>query len=233
MITLKYVDKRFPTSNALLYIHNLTFHAGEVVGVLGENGSGKTTLLKAIMGLGELTNGEILIDGKPAVEQYDRMAFVTEEGSFPPGLTPLQYAEFLAAFFPRFDIDFYMKMLQLYELPPNRKIRTFSKGQKMKLEVSAGLAKRADILLMDEPFTGSDLFSRRTSIKQLLAHLEGDETVLITTHLVDEIENVIDRVIVLHQGLIKADVYVDDLREAGTSLEEIMVEARKSPYWRS
>ncbi|QJD84608.1 ATP-binding cassette domain-containing protein [Cohnella herbarum] len=228
MIELKYVDKRYPTSNALLYINGLTIGKGEIVGILGENGSGKTTLLKSIMGIGELQNGEITIEGKPNTDQYERMAFITEEGSFLPDMTPRNYARFLAEFFPRFDRDYYNRLLELYELPPDRKIKTFSKGQKMKLEISAGLSKKADYLLMDEPFVGKDIFSRRDSLKLMMSGLQGDETLLITTHLIDEIENVIDRAIILHKGLIRADLYVDDMREEGKSLADVMQEVRNT-----
>ncbi|CAI6082808.1 ABC transporter ATP-binding protein [Cohnella sp. JJ-181] len=231
MIELKYVDKRYPTSNALLYIRGLTINKGEVVGILGVNGSGKTTLLKSIMGIGELQNGEITIEGQPIQSQYARIAFITEEGSFMPGMTPPEYARFLASFFPRFDMEYFERLIRLYELPAGRRIRTFSRGQKMRLEISAGLAKRADYLFMDEPFTGSDIFARRDSLKQMMSELRGGETVLISTHLIDEIENVIDRAIILHQGLIRADLYVDELREAGKSLADAMQEARNSQPW--
>ncbi|MBB6735295.1 ABC transporter ATP-binding protein [Cohnella zeiphila] len=228
MIELKYVDKRYPASSALLYVHSLTIPTGEIVGILGENGSGKTTLLKSMMGIGEMWSGEISYDGKPPTEAYDRIAFVTEEGSFLPDLTPDRYGQFLADFFPRFDRNYYAKLLKDYELPADRKIRTFSKGQKMKLELSAGLAKRADYLLMDEPFVGKDIFSRRDSLKRMVQGLTGSETVLLSTHLIDEIENVIDRAVVLHKGLVRADFYVDDMRERGLSLTDVMTEVRDS-----
>ncbi|XID90190.1 ATP-binding cassette domain-containing protein [Paenibacillaceae bacterium WGS1546] len=226
MIELKCVDQRYPISNALLYIRGLTINKGEFVGILGENGSGKTTLLKAILGIGELQDGELAIEGKRVDEQFARMAFVTEEGSFLPNRTPIEYARFLADFFPDFDRDYYERLLKLYELPVDRKIRTFSKGQKMKLEMSAGLAKRADYFLMDEPFVGKDVFSRRDSLKQLMSGLKGGETIVLATHQVDEIENAIDRALVIHKGLVRADVYIDELREQGKSLTDVMVEAR-------
>jgi len=228
MIELKYVDRRYPVSNAFLYVHQLSINKGEVVGILGENGSGKTTLLKAIMGIGEIQNGEVAIDGKSAAEQYERMAFITEEGSFLPNMTPEGYGLFLAEFFPRFDGAYYAKLLDYFGLTKHRKIRTFSKGQKMKLEVCAGLAKRADYIIMDEPFVGEDIFSRRDALKLMLSGLSGEETVLITTHLIDEIENVIDRAIVIHQGLIRADLYIDDVREQGKSLADVMSEVRET-----
>ncbi|MBB6672970.1 ABC transporter ATP-binding protein [Cohnella nanjingensis] len=228
MIELKFVDQRYPASNALLYVNHLAIPKGEVVGILGENGSGKTTLLKAIMGIGELQNGEITIEGRPVTAQYDRIAFITEEGSYLPDLTPEKYGRFLADYFPRFDQARYASLVDAYELPANRKIRTFSKGQKMKLEICAGLAKRADYLIMDEPFVGKDIFSRRDSLNRMIAGLSGEETVLLTTHLIDEIENVIDRAIILHKGLIRADIYVDDMRERGLNLSDVMLEVRNA-----
>nr|WP_255654690.1 ABC transporter ATP-binding protein [Cohnella sp. REN36] len=215
-----------------MYVKELTIAQGEVVGILGENGSGKTTLLKAIMGIGEIQNGEIRIDGRPVTEQYDRIAFVTEEGSYFPHLTPRQYGQFLSDFFPRFDSERYAALIQDYEIPEDRKIKTFSRGQKMKLELCAGLAKRADYLILDEPFVGKDVFTRRESLNRVVAGLTGEETVLLTTHQIDEIENVIDRAIVLHRGLVRADVYVDEVRERGLSLTDVMAEVRKTNYAR-
>lgn len=233
MIQLRFIDLRYPTSNALLYADDdLVIERGEIVGILGDNGSGKTTLLKSIMGIGEVKPGEVLIEGLRPEAQYERMAFVSEEGTFPPRATPLQYARFLRDFFPRFDLDYYERLLALYELPSKRRIQTFSKGQKMKLELSAGLAKRADYLLMDEPFIGNDVFARRESLRVMMSELAGGETLLITTHLIEEIENVIDRAIILHKGLIRADLYMDDLRAEGRSLTDAMQEARCSQPWR-
>jgi ABC-2 type transport system ATP-binding protein len=223
---MKSVNKRYPPRDALLHVNSMTIPKGEIVGILGENGSGKTTLLKSMMGIGEIWSGEITYEGKSPLEMYDRIAFVTEEGSFLPDLTPNRYGQFLADFFPRFDREYFDELLKAYELPADRRIRTFSKGQKMKLELSAGLAKRPDYLLMDEPFVGKDVFSRRDSLKRIVEGLTGSETVLLSTHLIDEIENVIDRAIVLHKGLVRADFYVDDMRQRGLGLADIMLDVR-------
>ncbi|MBB6637751.1 ATP-binding cassette domain-containing protein [Cohnella thailandensis] len=228
MLELKYVDKRYPASPSKLYVNELAIPAGEIVGILGENGSGKTTLLKTIMGLGEIQGGEVRIDGRPVTEQFDRIAFITEEGSFLPNLNPVQYGRWLGEFFPRFDPAYYAELLYDYELPVSRKMRTFSKGQKLQLEICAGLAKRADYLILDEPFVGKDIFIRQESIKRLISSLNGGETVLLSTHLIDEIENVIDRAVILDKGLVGADVYMDEIRERGRSLAELMAEVRHS-----
>ncbi|CAM3334637.1 ABC transporter ATP-binding protein [Paenibacillus lupini] len=224
MLELKYVEKSFGQSRPILHVRDLRIPSGEIVGVLGENGSGKTTLLKAIMGLGEVKYRDIAINGRPVQEQYDQLAFITEEGSYIPKLTPLQYADFLAAFYPRFDLVYYNKLLKFYELEPNKRIRTFSRGQKSKLEISAGMAKGAKYILMDEPFLGKDMFTRRDFLKLMIGNLKGDETILIVTHHLDEIETVIDRALIMSRGRIEADFYMDDLREQGKDLTAIMAE---------
>lgn len=228
MIELNYVNMRYYVSNSLQYVKSLTISSGEIVGILGENGSGKTSLLKAIMGIGEAHEYEVKIEGRRPAALYDRIAFITEEGSFLPDLTPGRYGEFLADYFPRFDRAYYDELVKAYELPEKRKIRTFSKGQKISLEICAGLAKRADYLLMDEPFVGKDIFSRHDSLNRLVTGLAGHETVLLTTHLIDEIENVIDRAIILHKGLIRADFYIDDMRERGLSIADVMKQVREA-----
>lgn len=224
MLELKYVEKSFGQSRPILHVRDITIPSGEIVGVLGENGSGKTTLLKAIMGLGEVKYRDIFLNGQPVQEQYDQLAFITEEGSYIPKLTPLQYADFLAAFYPNFDLVYYNKLLKFYELEPNKRIRTFSRGQKSKLEISAGMAKGAKYILMDEPFLGKDMFTRRDFLKLMIGNLKGDETILIVTHHLEEIETVIDRALIMSRGRIEADLYMDDLREQGKELTAIMAE---------
>jgi len=224
MIELINVEKKYGNKSLGLYNESATINNGEVVGILGENGSGKTTMLKAIMGLGEIQNGKILIDGKPVTGQYERMAFITEEGSFMPNMTPYEYGNFLAGFFPRFDTIRYNKLLEFFELEPYKKIRTFSAGQKSKLEISAGFSKGAKYILMDEPFSGNNMLTRRDFLKLMITSLKSDETILISTHLIDEIENFIDRAIILRYGRIEADFYIDDMRNKGKDLATVMME---------
>ncbi|RXZ82627.1 ABC transporter ATP-binding protein [Paenibacillaceae bacterium] len=220
MLELSQVWKMYPKGQVGLYHVSAAIQSGEIVGILGGNGSGKTTLLKAIMGLGDLNGGKVLLDGRPVGEQYERVAFITEEGSYLPGMTPYEYGEFLADYYSRFSWKRYERLLKFFELESNHKIRSFSKGQKSKLEISAGFAKEADLVLMDEPFLGKDMFARRDFLKLMLSSLRGEETILIATHLIDEIEHVLDRALILRSGEIRADFYIDDMRQEGVTLEE-------------
>lgn len=224
MLHLKYIQKTYPSGGPFVYVNEVNIPKGEIVGILGANGSGKTTLLKAIMGLGSLQSGTIEIDGKPLKSQYDRVAFITEEGSYAPEMTPERYGEFLADYYTRFQLAHYRKLLNFYEIPDDRAIWTLSKGQKLKVEISAGFSKQADYLLLDEPFVGKDVFSRQDLLRLMIGGMKGDETILIATHWLDGIEHVIDRAIVLHQGLVKADTYIDELREQGKTIEELLAD---------
>ncbi len=220
MIELIDVTKYYGLKEVGLKDVSLTFKKGEITGVLGQNGSGKSTLLKAVMGLGELNKGKILIDGKSVRDQYERMAFITEEGSFFPFMTPDEYGDFLSMFFNAFNHERYQSLLKFFDIDAKEKMKGFSKGQKAKIETAAGFSKGADIILMDEPFLGKDIVTRRDFLKLMNASLRADETILVATHLLDEMENLLDRVVVLRYGRVLADFYMDEIREQGISLSE-------------
>lgn len=151
------------------------------------------------------------------------MAFISEEGSYFPNMTPYEYGGFLSDFIANFDIKRYNKLLNFFEIEPYKKIKTFSKGQKSKLEISAGFSKGAKYILMDEPFLGKDVFTRHDFLKLMASSLKQDETILISTHLIDEIENFIDRAIILRFGRIMADLYIDDIRKNDETLTSLMM----------
>lgn len=219
MIELQFLER------AGLLVNELTLRPGEVTAIVGANGSGKTTLLKMIMGLTEIgTYGSVLVDGKPVQEQYEQLSFITEEGSYMPYMTAEQYGLFLADYYPKFNRAKYEQLLDFFDLYPSYRIKTMSTGQKSKLEICAGFSKGAKYILMDEPFNGKDMFTRRDFLKLMISSMKEDEAIIITTHMIDEIENVVDRAIVLHNGRIKADVLIDELREAGQTLPELMAE---------
>ncbi|MCR2807621.1 ABC transporter ATP-binding protein [Paenibacillus soyae] len=212
-------------NNASLSIESLTVQTGAIVGLLGANGAGKTTLLKTIMGLTELEQGTVSWNGRPIREQYAETAFMTEEGSIPADMSAADFTGFLADFYPRFDRVRYRQLLDFFELDDRIKFRKLSRGQRSKLEICAGFSKGAKLILMDEPFQGKDVFARRDFLKLMVTSLKEDETFLIATHLVDEIEHVIDRAVVMHGGRIRADLTMDELHDRGMTLEELLAEA--------
>ncbi|MEK3883162.1 ABC transporter ATP-binding protein [Paenibacillus sp. PL2-23] len=211
--------------HASMSVGALTVQRGAIVGLLGPNGAGKTTLLKAIMGLTELEQGSVAWNGRPIREQYAEVAYITEEGSIPADMNAAEFAEFLADFYPRFDRVRYEQLLDFFELNDRIKVSKMSRGQRSKLEICAGFSKGAKLILMDEPFQGKDVFARRDFLKLMVTSLKEDETFLISTHLADEIEHIIDRAIVMHGGRIRADLAIDELHARGMTLEQLLAEA--------
>ena len=118
---------------------------------------------------------------------------------------------------------YYEKLLHFFGLE-EKPIKKMSKGQKAKAEVAAGMAKKAHILIMDEPFIGKDMFTRQDFMQALAGSLTGEETIFITTHEIDEIENFIDRALILKNGEIATDVRMDALRQENKSLQSLMKE---------
>ena len=202
---------------------SFTAEKGEIIGILGANGVGKTTLLKLLAGLLTPRSGNVQINDKSAVASCGDIAFISEAGSYLKDLSPKEYGEFLSDFYPDFDMAYYEKLLRFFQLE-DKPIKKMSKGQKAKAEVAAGMAKKTKYIIMDEPFIGKDMFTRQDFMQALAGSLTGEETIFITTHEIDEIENFIDRVLVLKDNTIAADVMMDDLRQQGKSLTGLLKE---------
>jgi len=203
---------------------NLEIGPGEIIGLFGENGAGKTTLEKCILGLLSCS-GEILLDGKTVTEKdADRFAFATCEHSFFPNLTPAQHAEFYKLHFPKFREKRFAALIDFFELTMSKPLKSFSTGQKNQFEVIMALCQGADYILMDEPFAGNDIFNREDFYKVLVGILEPAETVIISTHLIEEVENCISRAILIRKGHIVGDVTTLALEEQGTDLMSYMKE---------
>ena len=167
MIVLKDVNKALGNKQIL---KNITFHIspGEKVGVIGLNGAGKTTLMKSILGFMSY-GGEITLDGEKITHKnIARISFATCEHSFIGNLTPEEHAEVYAEHFPQFNRKRYEVLMEFFELPTKKTLRTFSTGQQNQFEVVMALCQGADYILMDEPFAGNDVFNREDFYKVLL-----------------------------------------------------------------
>ena len=201
-----------------LFRINLEIPRGEIVGLFGENGAGKTTLEKCILGLLSY-QGEILLDGKTVTrEDRDRFAFATCEHSFFPNLTPKEHGEFYKMHFPKFREKRFNALMDFFELSMNKPLKSFSTGQKNQFEVILALSQGAEYILMDEPFAGNDVFNREDFYKVLVGILEPTETVIISTHLIEEVENCISRAVLIRKGSIVGDVTTLELEEQEKSL---------------
>lgn len=221
MLELKGVTKEYMLGKGINNI-SVVFHEGEITGILGKNGCGKTTLLKSILNLIQLQAGEILWDGQAVYDRYHEVAFISEEGSYMPNMTPKSYGSFLSSYYKFFDEKYYLTLLENFEVDKNSLIKSFSKGQKMKTEIAAGFAMHAKLIVLDEPFNGLDVYAKEDTIKLLIEQLHEDTIILISTHNIEEIEQVADRCILMDKEKIVVDKKMDQLHESGMDLKELM-----------
>lgn len=224
MLELKDVHKTFLKGSKALDGVNLAIGPGEIVGLFGENGAGKTTLMKCVLGLLRY-QGTITLDGAPITpKNIARLSFATCEHSYFPALTAGAHRDFYREHFTRFREKRFTALMDFFQLPMGKAIRGFSTGQKNQFEVILALSQGADYILMDEPFAGNDIFNREDFYKVLLGILEPEETILLSTHLLEEVQHFIGRAVLLHQGQVAGDVTTLELEEQGRSLMDFVKE---------
>ena len=218
MLEIKNLCKRYGQTQALDNMQ-LSVGPGEIVGLFGENGAGKTTLMKCILQLIAYDAGEITLDGEAITRQnIGRFSFATCEHSFFPALTAKAHREFYEEHFETFLGRRFEGLMDFFQLPMDKPIRSFSTGQKNQFEVIMALSQGADYILMDEPFAGNDIFNREDFYKVLLGILTEQETVILSTHLLEEVKDFISRAVLLREGRIVGDHTVDELEDAGEDL---------------
>ncbi len=224
MIEIKGLSKSYGTKDALLGV-DLTVPQGEILGLFGENGAGKTTFLKCVLGYLR-HRGTVTLDGEPITRQnIHRLSFATCEHSFFPALSPKGHRDFYQMHFPCWREKRFQGLMDFFELPMDRPAGKLSTGQKNQLEVILALCQGADYILMDEPFAGNDIFNREDFYKVLLGILEPTETVILSTHLLEEVEHFIGRAVLLRQGCIVGDVTTGELEDSGRTLMDYVKEA--------
>lgn len=223
MLEISHVTKKYRDKEALSDV-SLTIPQGQIVGLLGENGAGKTTLMKCILGYLR-HEGVVTLDGEAiGPGNIHRLSFATCEHSFFPNLSPESHRQFYQEHFPNFRDKRFRALLDFFELPAHKPARSFSTGQKNQLEVILALSQGADYILMDEPFAGNDVFNREDFYKVLLGILEPNETVLLSTHLLEEVEHFIGRALLLQKGKLVGDVTTLELEEQGKTLMDFVKE---------
>ncbi|MDO3662903.1 ABC transporter ATP-binding protein [Bacillus sp. C28GYM-DRY-1] len=213
-INLEHVSKKFGRHTAVNNV-SITLSSGRIYGLIGPNGSGKSTTLKMMAGLLFPTSGCVKADEKQVTRDMVRQAaYLTELDMFYPHFTVKDMVDFYQSQFPDFQTEQAYKLLNDMQLDPEKKVKKLSKGNRGRLKIVLALARRAPVILLDEPFSGLDPMVRDSIVNSLVSYIDFEQQiVVIATHEIDEIETLVDEVIVLADGEIVAQRNVEEIRE--------------------
>lgn len=193
---------------------NLTLSGGRFVGLLGPNGSGKTTLIKLINGLIQPTAGSVLVDGQtPGVHTHSVVSYLPDRAYLNDWMRVSDLMDFFADFYEDFDRVKANDMLQSLHINALDRLKTMSKGTKEKVQLILTMSRKAKLFLLDEPIAGVDPAARDYILNTILSNYSEDAAVLLSTHLIADIERVLDEVIFLKNGVMTLHESVDTIRE--------------------
>ena len=228
ILETKGLVKRFGPTVALDGM-TLAVEPGRIVGLLGPNGSGKTTLIKLANGLLVPDAGEIWVDGhQPGRESYSVVSYLPERNSLPLWMTVDQLQDFYADFFADFQRKRSEEMLDKLEIPPKQKLRQMSKGTREKVQLILTMSRQAKLYLLDEPIGGVDPAARDYILDTIIRNYDPEAAVILSTHLIADVERILDEVIFVSQGQVLFQSTVDAIREEkGKSVDALFREVYK------
>ncbi|EQE20604.1 ABC transporter family protein [Clostridioides difficile CD18] len=237
MIEIKNVSKTYKRMQGLKIrkieaLKNVSFNIekGKITALLGINGVGKSTMLKAIAGLINIDSGEIRIDGEKINEKvYNKLAFVPDVQSHFSNTTIKETFEFMEIFYSKWNKEKSKEMMDIFKLDEDEIIDNLSKGNIARVKLILGFCQDPEYILLDEPFTGIDLFKREEFIGVIAQYMEENQAIIITTHEIVEIESLVDEVVILDEGQIITSFNAEELREReGKSILDKMREVYKN-----
>ncbi|MGM9521438.1 MAG: ABC transporter ATP-binding protein [Oscillospiraceae bacterium] len=230
MPTLKCIEltKNYGHVCALDHI-SLTVEPGRIVGLLGPNGSGKTTLIKLANGLLTPTSGEILINGDPPGADTKRsVSYLPERPCVPLWMSIKQLMDFYGDFYADFDRDAAKQMLSRLGVNESQRIKQMSKGTREKVQLVMVMSRKASLYLLDEPIGGVDPATRDYILNTIISNYNPEASVIISTHLISDVESVLDDVVFINNGKIVLTSSVDEIREHnGKSVDALFREVFK------
>ncbi len=224
IVEIQGLTKRYGNFSALDNL-NLEVKKGEVLGYLGPNGSGKTTTIRLMLGMIQPTFGTIKIFGLDAQKQkeevHQSVAYVPGEANLWPFLTGIETLHLLEKSHGKVDLKYRDELIERFELEPNKKVRTYSKGNKQKVSLIAALASRADLLILDEPTSGLDPLMERVFRECVKEAKSNGQTIFLSSHILGEVEALCDRIAVLREGKLVETGNLNDLKH----LSAVTIEA--------
>ncbi|WP_127585134.1 ABC transporter ATP-binding protein [Paenibacillus koleovorans] len=213
MITVKGLRKSIEDRIVLANVH-FALTPGSVAGLIGRNGAGKTTLLKTMAGILDPDMGTVEYEGVPVhahPEVKRSIVFVPDAPEAFYGYTPLESAKLYAMIYPDFDMAFFLATLERFGLNKSRRVKQYSKGMRMLFSITLGLATRAKVVLLDEPTNGIDPIAKKQVLTLLMEAAEEGVTLVISSHLLDELERITDTVLLMKDGLIEQSMSADTM----------------------
>lgn len=228
LIESNHLCKKFGNKQALTDI-NLRIERGRIIGLLGPNGSGKSTMIKIINGLMMPTEGEVLIDGKkPGVETKKIVSYLPERTYLNEWMKVRELLDYFGDFYEDFHRDRAEVMLKNLNINMEDKLKTMSKGTKEKVQLILVMSRDAELYILDEPIGGVDPAARDYILRTIIGNYNENATVLLSTHLISDIENILDEVIFLQYGQIRFHTSVDEIRmKEGKSVDQLFREVYK------
>ena len=214
LIEITGLTKAYDANHVAVNNVSLTLPRGKIVGLLGPNGSGKTTLIKMLTGLLTPTQGSIRIGGQPVgVETKAHVAYLPDRTYLSGNKKVTQILDFFCDFYADFSRERAVGMLQSLGVDPNARMGTLSKGTKEKVQLILVMSRQADLYILDEPIAGVDPAARDYILRTILNNYDPNATVLISTHLIGDVEQVLDEVIFMRYGHLVLYTSVDNIRE--------------------
>lgn len=211
---------------------NLSLESGKIIGLLGSNGSGKTTFIKILAGLLAKSSGEVTIDGHPiGAESKAVVSYLPDVSYIKDSQKISQVIQFFQDFYEDFDRERAKTMLQMLKIDPDAKYKTLSKGMKEKVQLVMVMSRRAKLYLLDEPIAGVDPASRDYILETVLRNFDRNASIIITTHLISDIESILDQVIFIHESKIGLISTVEDIKQNhGKTVDEYFREVYRCAY---
>lgn len=229
LVTCKNLSKAYGKKKVLEDV-NLTLQSGKIYGLLGTNGSGKTTLIKLINGLLVPTKGEILMEGKkPGVESKKVISYLPERTYLPNEKRVKEVIAYFKDFYADFQEEKALNLLKELKIDTNSKLSELSKGTKEKVQLVLVMSRNADLYILDEPIGGVDPVARDFILDLILKNFKEGASILLSTHLIADVERILDEVIFIQDGkIILADSAEKVREESGTSIEAVFKEVFKN-----
>ena len=225
LLECKNLTKKYDKHTALSNI-SLQIDSGHIIGLLGPNGSGKTTLIKLIAGLLTPTSGGLYIKEEPVgLESRKLISYLPDHTYLNDWMKVKDIIRFFADFYDDFETERAYDMLSRLEIDPSRKLKSLSKGTKEKVQLILVMSRRADLYLLDEPIAGVDPAARDYILNTIISNYDENASILISTHLISDIENILDEVVFIQNGSIRLHSSVDNIREKdGKSVDALFRE---------